>query len=87
MQVEFALNPKFRIEKTQITENKENIFLSAEYQYQEVEEQIMPAILKLISKSENQQTTIEIEYKNLQFNQKHNFPYKVPSGYKLLTIE
>ena len=47
----------------------------------------MPAILKLISKSENQQTTIEIEYKNLQFNQKHNFPYKVPSGYKLLTIE
>ncbi|MDO4881240.1 MAG: DUF4292 domain-containing protein [Capnocytophaga sp.] len=87
LQVQFLLNPKFRVENTQVVENKENIHLSAQYQYQEIGEQLMPSFLTLLSKSENQETSIELEYNNIQFNTKQNFPYKVPSGYKLLTIE
>ncbi len=83
----FALEPKsFKIASQEISQPWKSRFLNMNYSYQEVDRKVIPEKVVIKAETTEEQTKIELEYKNLEFNQSMNYPYKVPSGFKRIAL-
>ncbi|TGV03804.1 DUF4292 domain-containing protein [Flavivirga rizhaonensis] len=84
----FLLDPShFKVKSQQISQPKEFRHLQIDYlSHQEVEKQILPEKIKVIALETNQETIINLEFKNVSLNEELRFPFKIPSGFKEIKL-
>ena len=56
------------------------------YNYQEVANRVIPSVVVIEAYNKEETTTIDLKYKNLEFNKELRFPYKVPKGFKRMML-
>ena len=56
-------------------------------EYKEYNEMILPLSLIIDASHKDSKTNINIDYKNVSFNEELSFPYAVPEGFERIFIE
>ncbi len=84
----FLLDPSyFKVKSQQITQPNKKRHLQIDYlTHQEVENQILPENIKVIAVEDNEELTLNLEFKNVSLNEDLNFPFKIPSGFKEIKL-
>lgn len=85
----FLIHPSsFKVFSQQLKQPIENRTLTIDYiAYQKVGNQDFPKDILILALQEKQQTKVRIEYKAVDYNARVSFPFKIPSGYKKVTLE
>ena len=85
----FQLEPSnFRISSLQLSKPKEKRLLEIEYKnYQKINKKILPNKIKVVALDGNNSKQIDITYKDIEFDRKLNFPYKIPNGFKEIVLK
>lgn len=84
----FLLEPKnFKIASQQIAQPEENRLLEAKYTYQDISGRILPDGIQILTLENKDQTSIELNFRNLELNRSLNFPYKIPKGYDQIILK
>ncbi|TPN87920.1 DUF4292 domain-containing protein [Aquimarina algicola] len=85
----FLIQPEtFKIASQQLTQTEEQRNLSIDYKgYQKIGNQDFPKQIHIKATQETKETNIVIDYKSVDYNAKVSFPFKIPSGYKQVTIK
>ncbi|OBQ54969.1 DUF4292 domain-containing protein [Tamlana sp. s12] len=84
----FLLSPKtFKVTSQQISQPSEFRHLQVDYEaYQLVENQNLPQRIKVMAVEANEETIIDLEFKNVTLNEDFRFPFKIPSGFKKIEL-
>ncbi len=84
----FLLDPSiFKVKSQQISQPKAYRHLQIDYiTHQEVEKQIFPENIKVIAVESNEETIIDLEFKNITLNEDLRFPFKIPSGFDKIEL-
>ncbi|MFB0903425.1 MAG: DUF4292 domain-containing protein [Nonlabens sp.] len=79
----FSLRPSdFKLSEQSISNSSENSFLKVNYpEYQVVEGRIIPTEIKINAHQRERVSKLEMEFKNVEFDQELTFPFHMPSGY------
>ncbi len=85
----FLVRPDtFKMAQQKLTQPAENRDLTINYKtYQKVGNQEFPKEIYIEALQDKKKTSIEIEYKTVDYNAKVSFPFTIPSGYKQVTIQ
>jgi hypothetical protein len=85
----FFLNPEnFKLEKQEINNQKKKQMLQVSYpNYTNIEGEEMPQNIDITAKDIKKTTTINIEYKSVEFNKELTYPFEIPSGYKQISLK
>jgi len=85
----FLIHPtSFKIFSQQLRQPIENRDLRIRYKsYQKVGNQDFPKEIDILAVEGDRKTFIIIDYRNVDYNAKVSFPFKIPSGYEQVTIE
>ncbi|AIZ41028.1 deoxyuridine 5'-triphosphate nucleotidohydrolase [Cellulophaga baltica 18] len=85
----FQIEPKyFRVSKEQISQPKEQRLLQINYtNYQEIDKKIIPNEIVISAAMDGNESLIEIEYKNIEFDRNLKFPYDIPNGFKEISLD
>ncbi|MEW7289489.1 DUF4292 domain-containing protein [Aquimarina sp. 2304DJ70-9] len=85
----FLIHPdSFKMASQQLKQPIENRNLAINYQsYQKVGNQEFPKEIYIEALQGKDKTSIGIEYRQVDYNAKVSFPFKIPSGYKEVTIQ
>lgn len=85
----FQIEPKnFKIATQQLSQPLKNRLLEIDYQnYQKISQYILPNSIFITAIDKDVKNTIAIEYRNIEFNNPMNFPYKIPKGYKEIVLK
>lgn len=84
----FQLEPQhFRIASQTIAQPQNHKQWQARYTYQEVSEKVLPDELQIVATEKDDITAIAVRFQNLELNQALSFPYKVPKGFKSITVK
>ncbi|MES2747164.1 MAG: DUF4292 domain-containing protein [Bacteroidota bacterium] len=67
--------------------NEERALQIAYPEYKKYDNMILPLSFNIDAFHKDKKTTINIDYKNVTFNEELSFPYSVPEGYERLFIE
>lgn len=79
---------KFLIKQQNINQPSLQRSLQIVYpEYKEYPEMILPLSFVIEAFHKNTKTNINIDYKNVSFNEEFSFPYSVPDGYEKVFIE
>lgn len=86
--VQYQLAPDhFKVLGMVLSQKKSANVLRVVYpDYQMLDKTLVPASVNIDAVSGNTQHNLVIDYKNLEWNRRLNFPYKVPNGYKRITL-
>ncbi len=77
----------FRVSSQQLSQPLKKRVLDVEYkEYQKINERILPNEIVITAIEANEQNTINIDYRNIEFNRTLNFPYKIPKGFKKIVL-
>ena len=55
--------------------------------YQKINNRILPNEIVITAIEGDAESSIEIDYRSIEFNRTLNFPYKIPKGFKKLDIK
>lgn len=81
----FALEPRFfRAKQQQVSQPQNKRELTVEYVYQDIEGQATPSQVFIEAFNKTERTSIQLDFRNIEFNRSLNFPYKIPKGFKSL---
>ena len=85
----FLIRPDtFKMARQKFEQPIENRNLTIHYKsYQKAGNQDFPKEIYIEALQDKEKTTIEIEYKAVDYNARVSFPFKIPSGYKQVTIQ
>jgi len=85
----FVINPDtFKMFSQQLKQPLENRNLLVNYKsYQKVGNQDFPKEIRVEASGDSSKTTINIDYRSVDYNARVSFPFKIPSGYEQVTIE
>jgi hypothetical protein len=85
----FLIEPSyFKMASQQISQPIEARQLQVDYDsYQEVSGRVLPQKINVLAQEASTQTKIAIEYRNITFDEKVTFPYKIPNGFKEIVLE
>lgn len=85
----FFLNPEnFKVNKQEIKNSKEKQLLSVSYPiYNNIKGEQFPKKIDIRAIDDKEITTINIEYKSVEFNRELTFPFEIPSGYKEISLK
>ena len=80
----FQLEPKnYKMALQQISQPELGRLLNVDYKtYQKIGNRIFPDTMVLTALERDERIKIEIEYRNIEFDQNVSFPYSIPRGYK-----
>jgi Domain of unknown function (DUF4292) len=79
---------RFLIKQQEINQPNSERALLIEYpEYKEYNEMILPLALVIDALNKGKKTNINIDYKNVTFNEELSFPYAVPEGFERIFIE
>ncbi|WP_342774010.1 DUF4292 domain-containing protein [Muriicola soli] len=84
----FMIYPgSFKLASQQISQPLQKRLLEIRYKdYQEKNNKIVPNSVGILAIDNNQRNVIDIEYRNIEFNTKVSFPYKIPNGYEKIVL-
>ena len=85
----FFLNPNnFKLNRQEILNTeKQQMFTVSYANYKEIKGQQFPESINIRAIDHQKLTTINIEYKSVEFNEKLTFPFEIPSGYKKISLK
>lgn len=84
----FLLNTLFRAESQRLIQPKKQRNLEINYEdYQIINNQIFPKNIQITAQEGDSQTSISLDYRNIDVNANVSFPFKIPNGYKELTFD
>ncbi|UNY99676.1 DUF4292 domain-containing protein [Zhouia spongiae] len=85
----FLIDPlNFKMAVQRLTQSANNRMLMIAYdKYDQIGGRPFPGQITILANEGSNQTKIDLEYKNIEFNQKVSFPYKIPKGFKQLTVK
>jgi hypothetical protein len=84
----FFESERFLLTKQQIEQIQQSRIFSIDYkQFQDNSGKILPSILNIFAQQQQGKTKIDIEYKNVTFDEELTFPYSVPEGYERISID
>ena len=85
----FQLEPSnFRVSLLQLAGPEENKSLEIEYKgYQKINKRILPNEIEVVAINGNHRNQINIIYKDIEFDRKLNFQYKIPKGFKEIVLK
>lgn len=84
--VDSVINSHFRVSET-ILEKPNEFKIETNYTYQNVGNQLFPNEINIKSRSEGNNTNINIRFSGIELDKQFNFPFKIPSECKPLTIK
>lgn len=84
----FQIEPKnFKMASQELSQPLKKRWLRINYtDYQKIGTWVVPNTVLITAMEENTKNTIDIEYRNLEFDQQISFPYKIPKGYKEIVL-
>lgn len=84
----FQIEPRnYKIATQQLAQPLKKRLLEIDYQnYQKISQFIIPNSIFITAIDKDVKNTIAIEYRNIEFNNPMNFPYKIPKGYKEIVL-
>lgn len=78
----------FLLKKQEISQPLQDRMLQINYpDYQKISDKIVPLNFNIKATQKKGKTTIDIDYKNVTFNEDFSFPYSVPDGYERIFID
>lgn len=85
----FMINPlNFKINKQQVTESDKGKTLTIEYRdYEKIENEIFPRNILINALDGRYNTTVNVDYRSIEFNKTVNFPFTIPKGYKEIVLK
>lgn len=79
---------RFLVKQQEISQPDSKRALQIAYpEFKEYNEMILPISLVIDAFNQDKKTNINIEYKNVTFNEELSFPYSVPEGFERIVIE
>ncbi len=79
----FTLEPRFfRAKRQELTQPQKNRILTMDYAYQDIDGNPTPSVVLIEAANRSERTSIQLDFKNIEFNKALNFPYKIPKGFK-----
>lgn len=84
----FKLRPTdFKLSEQSIKKPSEDSYLVITYpEYQEVDKRIIPRELKVDAKRGKRISQVELQFKNVEFNESLSFPFSIPSNSKPMNL-
>ncbi len=84
----FQIEPKnFKMAAQRLSQPLKKRLLQVNYtNYQQVDKWILPNQIAVAAIDGEVRNTIDIEYRNIEFDQPLNFPYKIPKGFKEIVL-
>lgn len=85
----FFMNPdNFKLNKQEIRHPEKQQLLSVSYpNYDEIKGEQFPKKINIRATDSKNLTTINIEYRSVEFNKKLTFPFSIPKGYKEISLK
>lgn len=85
----YLLNPQnFKLIKQKVTQPEENKTLSIDYSnYERIDGEFFPKGVLITAKDQKYTTTINVEYRSVEFNKSVSFPFSIPNGYKEIELK
>ncbi|WP_084148803.1 DUF4292 domain-containing protein [Arenibacter latericius] len=85
----FQIEPlNYRMAAQLLSQPLKNRILEIQYKnYQKVSNWILPNKIEVLAKSGNNSNSIQLEYRNMEFNKPLNFPYSIPNGFKEIALK
>ena len=84
----FFESERFLLTKQQIEQVQQSRTFSIDYkQFQDNSGKILPSVLNIFAHQQKGKTKIDIEYKNVTFDEELTFPYSVPEGYERISMD
>ncbi len=85
----FLLNPdNFKLNKVEFKKPEEKQLFQVSYpKYKEIKGEEFPEKIHITAIDNTERTTINIDYKSIEFNKKLTFPFSIPSGYKEIILK
>jgi len=85
----FFINPdNFKISTQEIRQKDENKVLTINYNnYTKVEDEIFPKEIHIAASDTRNVSTINANYRSVEFNNELRFPFSIPNNYKRITLK
>lgn len=85
----FMVDPtNFKMASQQLSQPLKKRLLQINYNsYQNINKWVLPNDIAIAAIDGNERNTVDIEYRNMEFNQPLNFPYNIPKGFKEIVLE
>ncbi|HHC80479.1 MAG TPA: DUF4292 domain-containing protein [Flavobacteriia bacterium] len=85
----FLINPdNFKINSEEIHQREENKKLTINYNtYTKVDDEIFPKGIYIAASDAKNTSTIDINYRSVEFNNPVSFPFKIPKNYKQIRLK
>ncbi len=85
----YQIHPtNFRMAALVLSQPAKNRLLDIQYKnYQGLANRLAPGEITIIASDNDKKNQIDIEYRNLEFNQPLTFPYSIPKGFKEVTLK
>jgi len=85
----FQIEPKnYKMALQQLSQPAKNRLLQINYtNYQKINKWILPNQIDIAAINGSVESTIVIEYRNIEFDQALRFPYKIPNGFKEIELK
>lgn len=89
MELFYLINPAhFKLDSLQLYQQLKNRMLQVDYtSYQQIKKQTLPDRIRVIAFEENEEVSIDMEFKSITLNEEVRFPFNIPSGYKEIVIK
>ncbi|WP_245224675.1 DUF4292 domain-containing protein [Pseudozobellia sp. WGM2] len=85
----FEIEPKnFKMASQQLSQPLKKRLLQINYLgYQQVNKWILPKKIAVAAIENEERNTVDIEYRNIEFDQELRFPYSIPKGFKEIVLK
>ncbi|WP_117880071.1 DUF4292 domain-containing protein [Aureibaculum luteum] len=85
----FLINPiNFKINSQQLNQKDENNTLVINYaNYETIENEFFPREIYIIASDKKNTSTIDVDYKSVEFNKSLSFPFEIPKNYEKIELK
>lgn len=85
----FMINPlNFKINKQQVQESDNGKTLSIEYkEYEKIDNEVFPKNILINALDGRYTTSVDVDYRSVEFNKTVRFPFTIPKGYKEIVLK
>lgn len=85
----FLINPiNFKVNSQQLNQKEENNTLVINYgNYETIDNEFFPREIHIIASDVKNTSTIDVDYKSVEFNKTVSFPFEIPKGYEKIELK
>ena len=85
----YLMDPQnFKLIRQQVTQPEERKTLSVNYnKYEQIDGEYFPKDMHIMATDEKYTTSINVEYRTVEFNKSLRFPFSIPNGYKEIELK